>query len=295
MTHDTFANIAAGAAARLNLACGRDGAWRGRCPNCQYGKPTLEMKVQNSGIAISCAACGEVAAIAAIVGIAPNLVVPPEPKASKVARSLELWASATPAVGTPVEHYLRGRGIVVPVPASIRYRPRQRNWNDGRYYPAMIALVERLPSEGDDSHSGLIPSGVHLTFLQGDAAGSSIRKAATESNKLSLGQLRHGGVWLTPIERIGSDLAVAEGIETALSVRQITGLPTVATLSAAGMHTFRWPQRVRRLWIAADNDKAGIRAATALLARALGSGLQAQIKIPKGGKNDFNDLIMEDK
>ena len=151
MTRETFANIAAGAAARLNLACGRDGAWRGRCPNCQYGKPTLEMKVQNSGIAISCAACGEVAAIAEIVGIAPNLVVSPEPKASKVARSLELWASATPAVGTPVEQYLRGRGIVVPVPASIRYRPRQRNWNDGRYYPAMIALVERLPSEGDDS------------------------------------------------------------------------------------------------------------------------------------------------
>jgi phage/plasmid primase-like uncharacterized protein len=122
-----------------------------------------------------------------------------------------------------------------------------------------------------------------------------VQKAATESNKLSLGQLRHGGVWLKPIEQICGDIAVAEGIETALSVMQITGLPTVATLSAAGLRTFRWPPQIRRLWIAADNDDAGIKAAKALLARALCSGLEAHIKIPGGGNNDFNDFIMGKK
>jgi hypothetical protein len=291
MTYETVECIAAQAATRLSLTLGRDFVWRGRCPCCCYGKSTLAIKVANQGIAISCSACGEVEAIAAIADIPSDLIVAPEPAALKVARALKLWGMATPAVATPVESYLRGRSITVDLPASIRYLPRQRNWNDGQHYAAMISLVERLPDDG--SPDILISSGVHLTFLQGDAATTSVKKAATESNKLSLGQLRHGGVWLTPLAQFGGDLAVTEGIETGLSVKQITGLPTVATLSAAGMHTFVWPPRTRRLWIAADNDEAGMRAAKALLARALRSGLQAEIKIPKGGINDFNDFIME--
>jgi Toprim domain len=291
MTYDSVECIAAQAATRLSLTLGRDFVWRGRCPCCCYGKSTLAIKVANQGIAISCAACGEVAGIAAIAGIPTDVLVAPVPTALKVARALKLWAKATPAAGTPVESYLRGRNITVPVPATIRCLQRQRNWNDGQDYAVMISLVERLPDDG--SPDILVPSGVHLTFLQGDAATTSVKKAATESNKLSLGQLRHGGVWLTPMAQIGGDLAVTEGIETGLSVKQITGLPTVATLSAAGMHTFVWPPRTRRLWIAADNDEAGMRAAKALLARALCAGIQADIKIPRGGHNDFNDFIME--
>jgi Toprim domain len=136
---------------------------------------------------------------------------------------------------------------------------------------------------------------VHVTFLERSGALTSFKKAAIDSSKLSLGQLRHGGVWLSPLDRISVDLAVAEGIETALSVMQITRLPTVATLSAAGMQTFRWPPPIRRLWIAADNDDAGIKAAKALLARALRAGIQAEIKIPRGGHNDFNDSILGKK
>jgi putative DNA primase/helicase len=293
MTCESMQRVAAQAATRLNLALGRDNIWRGRCPCCCYGKSTLAIKVANQGIAISCAACGEVAGIAAIAGIPSDILVAPEPAALKIARALKLWGKAASAVDTPVESYLRGRSITVPVPTTIRGLPRQRNWNNGRDYAAMIALVERLPEDGEGPEGILIPSGVHLTFLESHANAPSVQKAATESNKLSLGQLRHGGVWLKPIEQIGGDLAVAEGIETALSVMQITGLPTVATLSAAGMGTFKWPEQIRRLWIAADNDAAGMRAAETLLARVLRAGLQAEIKIPKGGKNDFNDLIME--
>jgi Toprim domain len=293
MNNESMQRVATQAATRLNLALGHDDVWRGRCPNCAYGKATLQMKVRNQGIAISCAACGEVAGIAAIAGIPSDILVAPEPAALKIARALELWGKAASAVGTPVESYLRGRNITVPVPTTIRYLARQRNWNDGRDYAAMISLVEQHPQDGERPDGILVPSGIHLTFLERRTGATQFQKAATESNKLSLGQLRHGGVWLKPIEQICGDIAVAEGIETALSVMQITGLPTVATLSAAGMRTFRWPPQIRRLWIAADNDEAGIQAAKALLARALRSGLQADIKIPRGGHNDFNDFIME--
>jgi Toprim domain len=280
MNDESVQRVATQAASRLNLTLGRDDVWRGRCPCCCYGKSTLQLKVRGQGVSISCAACGEVEAIAAIAGIPSDLIVAPEPAALKVARALKLWGMATPAVATPVESYLRGRSITVPVPTTIRYLSRQRNWNDGRDYAAMISVVERVPEKGEGPEGILISSGIHLTFLERRTGATQFQKAATQSNKLSLGQLRHGGVWLTPVDQIGADLAVAEGIETALSVLQLTRLPTVVTLSAAGMGTFKWPPQIRRLWIAADNDAAGMQAAKALLARALRSGLQAEIKIP---------------
>jgi hypothetical protein len=151
----------------------------------------------------------------------------------------------------------------------------------------MISLVQRVPGADErDLQTGafLIDAGAHFTFLQAGGANGPARKAATDPCKLSLGQLRYGGVWLTPFHDINEQLAVAEGIETALSVQQITNLPTVAGLSATGMRSLRWPPQVKRLWIAADNDEVGRGAAETLLARALRDGLQAHIKVPLGGR-----------
>jgi DNA primase len=288
-------DMATEAAARLNLTRGRDNKWRGRCPSCGYHKPTLEVGVEHDRIAVSCNACGATAAIAAAMGVAGDLVITPTVRSSKVAGALDAWRKASLAVGSLVEDYLKGRGIALPPPPSIRFLPWQRNWNDGKRYPAMISLAQRVP--GNDDHSALergvslIDAGAHFTFLQGSALDGNVRKAATDHSKLTLGQLRYGGVWLSPFENIGEQLAVAEGIETALSVMQLTKLPTVAALSAAGMRSLRWPPQVRWLWIAADNDEAGRQAAKKLLERALTAGLQAQIKIPAKGKNDFNDLL----
>ena len=285
--------MATQAAARLNLTRGRDNIWRGRCPACGYAKPTLELAVQRDRIVVRCTACGADASIARMMGLPSELVVAPTARPSKVARALGAWRSAISATGTFVQGYLQGRGIVSPPPASIRFLPRQRNWIDGKTYPVMISLVQRVPGADERKQNGalLIDAGAHFTFLQAGGVNGPVRKAATNSCKPTLGQLRYGGVWLTPVNEI-DELAVAEGIETALSVQQITNLPTVAALSAAGMRSVRWPPRVRRLWIAADNDEVGRGAAKVLLERALRAGLQAHIKLPARGKNDFNDLLL---
>ena len=273
---------------------GRDNIWRGRCPACGYVKPTLELAVQRDRIVVRCTACSADATIARMMGLPSELVVAPTPRPSKVARALGAWRSAVPAAGTLVQGYLQGRGIISPAPASIRFLPRQRNWSDGKTYSAMIALVQRVPGDDERVQGGalLIDAGAHFTFLQCDGVNGPVRKAATDACKLTLGQLRHGGVWLTPVTEIEQQLAVAEGIETALSVQQLTNLPTVAALSAAGLRSLRWPPQVRRLWIAANNDEVGRGAAKALLERALRADLQAYIKLPARGKNDFNDLLM---
>jgi putative DNA primase/helicase len=288
-------DIVAQAAARLGLALGRDRVWRGRCPVCSYAKHTLAMRAEGEHVALSCLACGRRAAIAAAMGLPKEFIVPFQPNRSNGARAIENWGKAAPAAGTMVEAYLRTRGIVMPIPATLRFMDRRRNWCDGRAYPAMIALVARVPGEEDDAlrepATGLIASGAHYTFLANRGSDGSIGKAETEACKLTLGRLGGGGVWLTPVDQINDQLAVAEGIETALSVLQITGLPTVAALSASGMRGFRWPAQVRRLWIAADNDRAGLEAARVLRGRALRASVCASIKVPANGKNDFNDVL----
>ena len=278
------------AAHRLGLTLGRDAIWRGRCPACGYGKPSLAIKAHAHGIEVGCVACNAVRTIGTLLGLPPEFVSPFRPDPERAVRAVQVWGRGVPAARTLVEGYLRKRAITLPVPASIRFIARQRNWVDGSFYPVMVGLVQRL-AEADREPSGAISSGAHFTFLDEGGGNDSVGKANTSASKLTLGELRHGGVWLTPIEAIGAELAVAEGIETALSVAQITTLPTVAALSAAGMRSLRWPAHVRRLWIAADNDAAGLKAAEVLLDRALRAGLAAHIKVPIGAYNDFNDVI----
>src|SRR5215207_8024013 len=191
-TPSSLADLAAQAAGRLNLSLGYDRVWRGRCPVCHYAKNTLQLREHTRGIAIRCEACGQVVGIAAMAGLPPGVIVPAGPNPSKVATALKLWDQAAPASGTLVEAYLRGRGITNPVPSSIRYLPQQRNWDDGQDYPAMVALVQRVPA-GDDVESSraqtaLIASGAHFTFLEDYGSEGLVRKAKIKAHKLTLGQ-----------------------------------------------------------------------------------------------------------
>jgi hypothetical protein len=131
-------------------------------PACGYAKPSLELAVQRDRIAVRCTACGADASIARMMGLPSELVVAPTPRPSKVARALGAWRSAIPAAGTFVESYLQGRGIISTPPASIRFLPRQRNWSDGKTYSAMIALVQRVPGDGEcvQSRALLIDAGI---------------------------------------------------------------------------------------------------------------------------------------
>ena len=92
-------DVAAQAAARLNLTRGRDAIWRGRCPACGYAKPSLEVAVQCDRIEVRCTACGADASIARMMGLPSELVVAPTPRPSKVARALGAWRRAVSATG----------------------------------------------------------------------------------------------------------------------------------------------------------------------------------------------------
>ena len=85
------------------------------------------------------------------------------------------------------------------------------------------------------------------------------------------------------------ELAIAEGVETALSFFALHKLPTWATLGTSGLRSFTPPPKLRRLVIAADNGEAGQDAARALY-DSLKTSLRVVIATPSEG-GDWNDAL----
>ena len=74
----------------------------------------------------------------------------------------------------------------------------------------------------------------------------------------------------------GSVMAVGEGIETMLSLRQaLPGLAVAPALSAAHLAAVRFPPGLCRLYIVRDNDPAGDGARDSLVDRAAKAGIEA--------------------
>lgn len=186
-----------------------------------------------------------------------------------------IWRQAQDATGTVVETYLRVRGITLPPPATLRFHPRLKHKESGTFVPAMVAAI----TVGDNRN--LVA--VHRTFLKAD--GSS----RLEPKKV-LGSARGGSVHLAPV---GRRLALTEGIETALSVQQATGLPVWAALSTSNLPNVVLPSMVEEVVIAADNDEngAGLRAARKAADRFIAVGKRVYIMVPRAPGADYNDVL----
>ena len=83
-------------------------------------------------------------------------------------------------------------------------------------------------------------------------------------------------------------MAAGEGVETMLSLRCVLPeLPAAAALSAAHLAAILFPETLRRLYIARDDDPAGDGAVRTLIDRANEVGLEAIVLSPRLG--DFNE------
>ena len=216
----------------------------------------------------------------------PIAMRPWSPRSNAPTRSSEaarrLFAMSQPIERTPVEAYLRRRGITaLQGTGSLRfhtrcyYRPDEHSATET--WPAMIAAVTDL--------SGSV-TGAHRTWL--DPAGFSeamLGKAPIDQPRRAMGDLLGHAVRFGVA---GDVLAAGEGIETMLSLRCVLpSMPMVAALSAAHLAAILFPDTLRRLYIARDNDPAGDGATATLIDRAQSVGIEVLVLSP--ALCDFNE------
>jgi hypothetical protein len=179
-----------------------------------------------------------------------------------------LWQGAQPVEGGPGERYFEARALDW-FPADVRFHPAAPRGYDSRTTgPAILALSRSIIGA---------PKAVQATFLTPDLR---VRRSRT-----TFGALLGAAVRLAPA---GASLAVAEGLETAVSFARLEAVATWACLGTANLRAFQPPAVVRHLTIAADGDAAGMDAALALAAR-LRPRCDVSIRpAPEG--SDWNDV-----
>lgn len=196
----------------------------------------------------------------------------------KLAFCMATWNAAVPVSSTPAEAYLLdARGLSGPFPDGLRHHSSAPMDYEGRATsPALLALVTSPDGR---------PAGLHVTALKADGSG----KAGNNPRRM-FGRTAGGAVRLASS---GDVLAVAEGIETALAFALLSGFPSWAALSTAGLQGFAVPNGVRRLLIAADSDDqgAGMNAARSLAERAQRICSVEIRPAPQG--QDWNDALRE--
>jgi putative DNA primase/helicase len=198
--------------------------------------------------------------------------------ARKTQAARGIFQGGVSAKESPVSTYLQARGIKLEAPPSLRYASGLKHGPTGLVLPAMVAAVQDI--------SGHI-TGIHRTFLTSDGR----KKAPVTDNKMMFGPCAGGAVRLVAV---APKLAIAEGIETALSFMQATGIPTWAALSTSGVKAVILPDIVREVVIAADRGKAGEEAAKHAAKRFATEGRTAHIVMPPGDADDFNTVLQQE-
>jgi len=201
-----------------------------------------------------------------------------------IARAQQVWDKACPAPGTPAEVYLRGRGIIMPIPHTIRFA-RTPAWYDdatGECGPDLPALIGAVV-DGDDQLIGL-----QRIFL----ADGGKQKARMEKPKRSLGRIKGGALRInSDADSVGDELIVTEGPEDGLSLAQELGAEVWVTLGTAMMPHIDYPRRIVSIVIAGQNDAAGRAAVEKAEEELIERGYATRIMWPAEGFKDWNDQL----
>jgi hypothetical protein len=221
-----------------------------------------------------------------------NARAKPKAPAGSPQAARRLFAASKPIMGTMAEAYLRNRAITSLCDnESLRFHPHcfyRPSDDDGpgtmTAWPAMIAAITDLDGQ---------ITGVHRTYLStavSSADGTiALVKAPVAIPHRAMGNLLGAGVRFGKADDV---MVAGEGIETVRSLKEIMpAMPMIAATSSAHLAAILFPPTLRRLYVARDNDPAGLAAVAMLMERAGISGIELIPLVPERG--DYNDDLRE--
>lgn len=258
------------------------------CPAHEDRTPSLSVTLGSRAILFHCfAGCANDAVLAALAqrGIKPASLFDGRSDPVRAVRADEappenvqrLWREAACLTGSLAERYLARRGIVAGSP-DLRFLARTPLGPKGavQFLPALVAAVR--------NDLGILA--LHRTFL--DAKTGKIAKF--DGPKRALGSLGRGAVRLHGPR--GGKLGLAEGIETALSAKQLSGIPCWATLGTERFGLVAIPESVSELHLFIDHDAGGVLAEGRARAAYAQEGRTILTHRPPQPGTDFNDVLV---
>jgi Toprim domain len=233
------------------------------CPAHDDSSPSLSLRDGDRGLMVHCwAGCepGDIYAAIRRRGLKveqDDVATEPAKGSSEYQRQQAekagwLWSKRRPITGTIAEHYLREvRKYSGPLQATLGFLPPLKP----EHHPALIAAFAVV----DEPEPGLLGkpqhvTAIHLTLLKPDGSD----KANVKPNKITVGSPLGLPIILAPPNDL-LGLAIAEGIEDALTAHHALGLGAWAAGSAGFMPKLaeHVPNYIEAVTIFAHPDKAG--------------------------------------
>jgi hypothetical protein len=211
-----------------------------------------------------------------------------------------MFLAGKPIADTPVEHYLRGRGIDLRAlgraPGALAFHRELYCKEAGRRLPAMVAAINDLAGR----HIA-----THRTWLAPDGRGGWV-KAQLEEPKKVLGSFKGGCIrlWKGADRRglaeihAGADVYASEGIEDGLSVALAKPeLHVVAGVTLGNLGELELPEQLGRLILIGQRDTNP--KTLEALERAIGLQQERGREVwltppPAGGFKDVNEALMKE-
>jgi hypothetical protein len=190
-------------------------------------------------------------------------------KAERLSKARWLWSQRRSLTGSIAERYLRERRrIKCPLPSTLGFLPAR-----GEYAPAMIAGygMAHEVEPGVIAIAGVV--GVHLTRLLPDGSD----RERDDQAKIMVGHSLGSPIVLAPPNDL-LGMAIAEGIEDALTAHQSTGLGAWCAGAAARLPALAAviPTFIECVTVVEDDDRDGRRHAATLIDRITARGIEAR-------------------
>jgi putative DNA primase/helicase len=216
---------------------------------------------------------------AAPVSRAPPRSAPANDNATSLAECRVRRALERACAPEIVARYLKRRGLSVTSPVLLG-DPSAAYYDEGRllgYFPAVLAPI--LSIAGELCSAAMIYD-----------------TSDVPRRKKFMPKIRTINGAAVRLFEPTDTLAVTEGIENALAVHEMYGLPAWAALNANGLATFEPPSGLRRLVIYGDNDTSdsrftGQKAAYALASRLSKIICEVGVQLPPEPDVDWLDLL----
>ena len=190
----------------------------------------------------------------------------------------DLWESSKfhKFKGSIGEKYLKSRGITKQ-DKNMRFNPSIQYGTLRQNFPALLFKVQQDP-EGP-----LVA--IHRIYL--DNSGT---KAKLDNPKMALAPVKGAGIWFG---ELSSTLALTEGPENALTLRELGYSFVVSSIFGSNLHNIKIPKYIKKLIIFPDTDSPGLAAFER--AKQVYGALNIEVEgylLPRGDL-DLNDLLVQ--